>query len=56
VTSEGNFEHKNILNRTIDLEQTARLFGRSVEEVSTIVADARRRLLAARATRIAPAA
>jgi uncharacterized protein YyaL (SSP411 family) len=55
VTPEGNFEHKNILNRTLDLAQTARLFGRSVEEVSVIVADARHRLLAARATRIAPA-
>ncbi len=55
VTPEGNFEHKNILNRTISVEQTARLFQRSVDEVATILTDARRKLLAARAARIAPA-
>ena len=54
VTSEGNFEHKSILRRTLDLEQTARLFRRSVAEVAAIVADARRRLLQVRAERIAP--
>jgi uncharacterized protein YyaL (SSP411 family) len=55
VTAEGNFEHKNILHRTLDLEQTARLFKRSVEDVTAIVDAARRRLLAARRTRVAPA-
>jgi uncharacterized protein len=55
VTPEGNFEHKNILNRTIDLEQTARLFGRSVDAITAIVGDARRRLLGARSLRVAPA-
>jgi uncharacterized protein YyaL (SSP411 family) len=54
VTPEGNFEHKNILNRTLDIEQTAGLFKRPVEEVAAIVADARQRLLAGRATRVAP--
>jgi len=55
VTAEGNFEHKNILNRTLGLEEMARLFGRSPEQIAAIVDDARTRLLAARATRVAPA-
>jgi uncharacterized protein YyaL (SSP411 family) len=54
VTPEGNFEHKNILNRTLDLEQTARLFQRPVEEVTALLANARQRLLAARVKRVAP--
>ncbi len=55
VTVEGNFEHKNILNRTLGFEEMARLFGRSTEEIAAIVDAARTRLLAARATRVAPA-
>jgi uncharacterized protein YyaL (SSP411 family) len=54
VSREGNFEHKNILNRTIDVEQTARLFQRSPAEIVAILNDARTALLAARARRIAP--
>lgn len=55
VTPEGNFEHKNILRRTLDLEQMARLSRKSVDEVRRIVAEARQALLAARARRVAPA-
>ncbi len=55
VRPEGNFEHKNILRRTLDLGQTARLFSKSVEEVARIVTRARGALLAARATRVPPA-
>jgi hypothetical protein len=55
VTAAGNFEGKNILHRTIDLEQLARTFARPVEEVTAIVADGRARLLARRETRVAPA-
>jgi uncharacterized protein YyaL (SSP411 family) len=54
VTPEGNFEHKNILNRTLDLEQISRLFGKAPEDVAAILATAKARLLAARAQRIAP--
>ncbi len=54
VTDSGNFEGKNILHRTVDLPQLARLFGRSSEEVAAIVDDGRRPLLALRAQRVAP--
>ena len=54
VTTEGNFEHENILHRTLDFEQTARLFGKTPEEVSQIVAEARSALFAARALRVPP--
>jgi uncharacterized protein len=54
VTDAGNFEHKNILSRVIDLDALARLFQRSVEDVTAIIADARMRLLQHRAKRIAP--
>jgi uncharacterized protein len=37
------------------VEQTARLFGRSVEEIAAILAEARTRLLEARSRRVAPA-
>ncbi|MEB2283352.1 MAG: hypothetical protein B6D46_06265 [Polyangiaceae bacterium UTPRO1] len=55
VTSGGNFEHKNVLHRTLDLEETSRLFGISVAEVARIVAKARAALFAVRAQRAAPA-
>jgi uncharacterized protein len=54
VTDSGNFESKNILHRTVDLEQLARLFGRSVDEIGAIVEAGRTRLLALRATRVPP--
>ncbi len=54
VTDAGNFEGKNILHRTIDLEQLAALFARALGEVTAIVDDGRARLLARRARRIAP--
>ncbi len=54
VSPEGNFEHKNILNRTIDVEQVARLFQRPLAEVVAMLNDARTALLATRSQRIAP--
>jgi len=54
VTEDGNFEGKNILHRTVDLPQLARLFARPVDEVAAIVDDGRRQLLELRARRIAP--
>ena len=55
VTEAGNFEGKNILSRVITVPQLAKLFGRSVDDVARVLADARPRLLAARARRVAPA-
>jgi uncharacterized protein YyaL (SSP411 family) len=55
VTDVGNFEHANILHRTIDLEQLGRLFDRPVAAVRSIVEEGRARLLALRAGRVPPA-
>ncbi|MCC6763334.1 MAG: thioredoxin domain-containing protein [Deltaproteobacteria bacterium] len=55
VTPGGNFEHKNILHRTLDTEPMARLFGRSVEAVAHAVAKARTALRTARSRRVPPA-
>jgi uncharacterized protein YyaL (SSP411 family) len=55
VSEAGNFEGKNILSRVITVPQLAKLFGRPLEEVARVLADARQRLLAARSRRIAPA-
>ncbi len=59
VTDEGNFEGHNILHVTIDPEQTARMIGQDssdvTADVTTVLADARRALLAVRDARIAPA-
>jgi uncharacterized protein YyaL (SSP411 family) len=55
VTPEGNFEGKNILHRTIDLAQLAQLSGRSLQDVTAIVAQGRERLLRLRAQRVPPA-
>ena len=55
VTPAGNFEHKNILNRVVDLEQMSRLLQRPLTEIATIIANARARLLEVRARRVAPA-
>jgi uncharacterized protein YyaL (SSP411 family) len=55
VTPEGNFEHKSILNRTVDLDQMAATFQRPANEIAAIIAAARTRLLAARSLRLAPA-
>jgi uncharacterized protein YyaL (SSP411 family) len=54
VTDAGNFEHANILHRTVDLEQMSRLFHRPADEIATILADARRRLYELRSRRVWP--
>ncbi len=54
VTDEGNFEDHNILHVTLDIEQIARMFRRSPEDISHLIANARTTLLAARNARIAP--
>jgi uncharacterized protein YyaL (SSP411 family) len=54
VTEIGNFEHKSILHRTISDEQAAKLFRRPIEEITPLLASARRDLFAARAQRVWP--
>ncbi len=54
VTDPGNFEHANVLHRTVDLEQMSRLCHRPAEEIATILADARRRLCEVRSRRVRP--
>jgi len=55
ITEEGNFEHRNILHPTLELEQLAKLFRRDVDAVRRVVAAARTTLLAARERRVKPA-
>ncbi|MEA2626167.1 MAG: uncharacterized protein QOD06_2212 [Candidatus Binatota bacterium] len=54
VTEEGNFEHRNILHRTLATEQAARLFRKEPDELERILADGRSRLFAAREERVKP--
>jgi uncharacterized protein YyaL (SSP411 family) len=54
ITEHGNFEHRNILHVTLDIEQLARYFRRQPAEVQQILAAAREKLLAARQRRIKP--
>ncbi len=54
VTDVGNFEHKNILHPTLELEQLARLFGREVDDVTQLIGQARDTLFTAREQRVKP--
>ncbi len=54
ITGEGNFEGKNIAHVTLTVEQVAKLFGRSPEDVGAAIDEARRRLFAARRRRVPP--
>ena len=54
VTDVGNFEHKNILHPTLELEQLARLFQRDVEEVTQLIAEAKQTLFSVREQRVKP--
>jgi uncharacterized protein len=55
ITEYGNFEHRNILHVTLEIEQLAKLFRRDVEPVRRALAAARATLFARRAQRIKPA-
>ncbi len=55
ITEEGNFEGKSIAHVTVTVEQVAKLFGRSPEAAAAAIAEARRRLFAARSRRVPPA-
>ena len=54
VTESGNFEHRNILHVTLELEQLAKLFGRDLATVQAQLEQARATLFAAREQRIKP--
>ena len=42
VTDVGNFEQKNILHPTLELEQLARLFRRDVDDIRQLIGQAQR--------------
>jgi len=54
VTDVGNFEHQNILHPTLTLTQLAKLFRRDEEEVTRLIAEAKRKLFAVREGRVKP--
>jgi hypothetical protein len=54
VSDAGNFEGRNILHVTLEIEQLAKLFRRSAAEVAQLLGDARARLFAAREKRVRP--
>lgn len=55
VTPEGNWEHQNILNMPKPLDQACKLLGRSIEEVTAILAEGKCKLFGERSKRVPPA-
>jgi uncharacterized protein YyaL (SSP411 family) len=55
ITDVGNFEGRNILHVTLEVEQLAKLFRRNVKEVEAILNDSRAQLFAVREQRVKPA-
>ena len=54
VTDVGNFERKNILHPTLELDQLARLFRREVDDVKQLIGQAKDTLFAIREQRVKP--
>ena len=54
VSEEGNFEGRNILHRTIEIAEAARLFSKPLDETRTSIETARERLFYARERRVKP--
>jgi len=54
VSEPGNFEHRNILHVTLEVEQLAKMFRRDPEATRQLLADARAKLFAVREQRIKP--
>jgi uncharacterized protein len=54
VSDEGNFEGKNILHRTIEPAEAARMFKQSVDESNASIENARKLLFDARERRVKP--
>ena len=55
ISAEGNFEGANILHRTISVDEAARLFKKSPQEMERAIGEIRRRLFEARERRVKPA-
>jgi uncharacterized protein YyaL (SSP411 family) len=54
VSDDGNFEGRNILHRTIELAEAARMFKRPLEKISASIRTARELLFYARERRVKP--
>jgi uncharacterized protein YyaL (SSP411 family) len=54
VSEQGNFEEANILHPILTPEQASKYFGRSVEAITSLVDDAKRKLFAEREKRVKP--
>jgi uncharacterized protein YyaL (SSP411 family) len=54
ITEEGNFEGQNILHRTIEPGEAARMFQKSEDQITEAIAEIRRKLFAAREHRVKP--
>jgi uncharacterized protein YyaL (SSP411 family) len=54
ISEEGNFEGRNILNRTIGQADAAKLFGKTADELSAAVEMIKSRMFTAREKRIKP--
>jgi uncharacterized protein YyaL (SSP411 family) len=54
ITSEGNFEDSNILHRTMEIADAARVFSMPADDVAAAIDEIKRKLFAAREKRIKP--
>lgn len=55
VTAEGNFEGRNILHRTIEIADAAKMFDMTPDQMAEAIATIKQKLFAARERRIKPA-
>ena len=54
ISAEGNFEGRNILNRTIDLADASKLFGMPAHDLARAIESIKARMFTAREQRIKP--
>jgi len=54
ISEEGNFEHRNILHVTLEVEQLAKMFRREVSDAQRLLAEARCKMFGARERRVKP--
>jgi uncharacterized protein len=54
ISEEGNFEGQNILHRTIEPGEAARMFQKSEDQITEAIAEIRHKLFAAREHRVKP--
>jgi uncharacterized protein YyaL (SSP411 family) len=54
ISEAGNFEHRNILHATLEVQQLAKMFRRDVEDTRRLLAAARTKLFTVREQRIKP--